>query len=191
MLRRRLVVGSMAFAFLFLTSVEVTYAQPAPTTEIELLVGEPDQTNLKAAVSTPAEPTWPTLLEMNDRSSVLAWDMFMVSIMIEKVEQARQPDGARTIAKEISKEKYGWGSYQYSCLDTLWTKESHWNYKARNKRTGAHGIPQALPATKMEVIGTDWRTNPVTQITWGLHYIDVRYDTPCKALAKFKRSRYY
>jgi hypothetical protein len=43
----------------------------------------------------------------------------------------------------------------------------------------------------MEIIGTDWRTNPVTQITWGLHYIDVRYETPCKALAKFKRSRYY
>ena len=191
MLRRRLVVGSMAFAFLFLTSVELSYAQPAASGEIELLVSAPTTEELKAAVSTPNEPTWPTLLEMSDRSSVFAWDMLLVSVMMEKVEKAREPKGAKSVAKEIAKEKYGWGSYQFSCLNTLWTKESNWNYKSRNKRTGAHGIPQALPATKMEVIGTDWRTNPVTQITWGLHYIDVRYDTPCKALAKFKRSRYY
>jgi hypothetical protein len=181
----------MAFAFLFLTSVELSYAQPAATGEVELLVSAPTTEELKAAVSTPNEPTWPTLLEMSDRSSVFAWDMLLVSVMMEKVEKAREPKGAKSVAKEIAKEKYGWGSYQFSCLNTLWTKESNWNYKSRNKRTGAHGIPQALPATKMEVIGTDWRTNPVTQITWGLHYIDVRYDTPCKALAKFKRSRYY
>jgi hypothetical protein len=158
---------------------------------VELLVAAPDEEALKAAVSTPTEPTWPTLLEMSDRSSVKAWDMLMVSVMMEKVEKARTPKGAKSIAQGIAKEKYGWGSYQFSCLNTLWTKESNWNYRARNPRTGAHGIPQALPATKMEIIGTDWRTNPVTQITWGLHYIDVRYETPCKALSKFKRSRYY
>ena len=191
MLRRLLVVGLMAFAFLFLSSVEVTYAQPAVSGEVELLVSAPTTEDLKAAVSTPNEPTWPTLLEMNDRSSVLAWDMLLVSVMIEKVEKARQPKGARSVAKEMAKQSYGWGEKQFKCLDTLWTKESNWNYKSRNKRTGAHGIPQALPATKMEIIGTDWRTNPVTQITWGLHYIDVRYDNPCKALSKFKRSRYY
>ena len=187
----RLVVGAMAFTTLFLSSVEVTYAQPAAMDAVELLVAAPDKDALKAAVSTPNEPTWPTLLEMSDRSSVKAWDMLMVSVMMQKVEMARTPKGAKSVAQEIAKEKYGWGSYQFSCLNTLWTKESHWNYRARNPRTGAHGIPQALPATKMEIIGTDWRTNPVTQITWGLHYIDVRYETPCKALSKFKRSRYY
>jgi hypothetical protein len=181
----------MAFTTLFLSSVEVTYAQPAAMEAVELLVAAPDEEALKAAVSTPTEPTWPTLLEMSDRSSVKAWDMLMVSVMMEKVEKARTPKGAKSIAQGIAKEKYGWGSYQFSCLNTLWTKESNWNYRARNPRTGAHGIPQALPATKMEIIGTDWRTNPVTQITWGLHYIDVRYETPCKALSKFKRSRYY
>lgn len=191
MLRRRAVVAAMAFATLCISSVEVTYAQPAINGEVELLVSAPSSEELKAAVSTPAEPTWPTLIEMSDRSSVLAWDMMMVSVMIQKVESAREADGAREIARDMAKESYGWGKKQFACLDTLWTKESHWNYKARNKRTGAHGIPQALPATKMEIIGTDWRTNPVTQIQWGLHYIDVRYETPCKALAKFKRSRYY
>jgi membrane-bound lytic murein transglycosylase MltF len=71
------------------------------------------------------------------------------------------------------------------------TKESHWNYKAHNTRSGAHGIAQALPASKMNVVSTDWRTNPVTQIRWGLRYISIRYETPCKALAKHNRSRFY
>ena len=189
MLRQRLVVASVAFATLFISSVEVAYAQPTLPIEVELAPAP--VADLRAAIPGETEPTWPTLLEMNERSTVMAWDMLMVSLMMKQVEQARTGKGARKVGAEIAKEKYGWGKYQFSCLDTLWTKESNWNYRARNKRTGAHGIPQALPATKMEIMGTDWRTNPVTQITWGLHYIDVRYETPCKALAKFKRSRYY
>lgn len=191
MLKRRSVVSAMAFATLFISSVEVAYAQPSMPIEVELAVVPGTEAELRAAIPGETEPTWPTLLEMSDRSSMLSWDMLMVSVMMKKVEQARTPKGARSVAADMAKEKYGWGKYQFSCLNTLWTKESNWNYRARNKRTGAHGIPQALPATKMEVTGTDWRTNPVTQIQWGLHYIDVRYETPCKALAKFKRSRYY
>ena len=191
MLKRRSVVSAMAFATLFISSVEVAYAQPSMPIEVELVVVPATEAELRAAIPGETEPTWPTLLEMSDRSSMLSWDMLMVSVMMKKVEQARTPKGARSVAADMAKEKYGWGKYQFSCLNTLWTKESNWNYRARNKRTGAHGIPQALPATKMEVTGTDWRTNPVTQIQWGLHYIDVRYETPCKALAKFKRSRYY
>lgn len=191
MLKRRSVVSAMAFATLFISSVEVAYAQPSLPIEVELVVVPATEAELRAAIPGETEPTWPTLLEMSDRSSMLSWDMLMVSVMMKKVEQARTPKGARSVAADMAKEKYGWGRYQFSCLNTLWTKESNWNYRARNKRTGAHGIPQALPATKMEVTGTDWRTNPVTQIQWGLHYIDVRYETPCKALAKFKRSRYY
>jgi hypothetical protein len=191
MLKRRSVVSVMAFATLFISSVEVAYAQPSMPIEVELAVVPATEAELRAAIPGETEPTWPTLLEMSDRSSMLSWDMLMVSVMMKKVEQARTPKGARSVAADMAKEKYGWGKYQFSCLNTLWTKESNWNYRARNKRTGAHGIPQALPATKMEVTGTDWRTNPVTQIQWGLHYIDVRYETPCKALAKFKRSRYY
>jgi hypothetical protein len=191
MLKRRSVVSAMAFATLFISSVEVAYAQPSLPLEVELVVVPPTEAELRAAIPGETEPTWPTLLEMSDRSSMLSWDMLMVSVMMKKVEQARTPKGARSVAADMAKEKYGWGKYQFSCLNTLWTKESNWNYRARNKRTGAHGIPQALPATKMEVTGTDWRTNPVTQIQWGLHYIDVRYETPCKALRKFQRSRYY
>ena len=129
--------------------------------------------------------------ELSSEATVSASAMSLVSSASASVELARTPDGAREVAKILMDDKYGWGDKQYACLDSLWTKESHWNYKASNKRSGAHGIPQALPATKMEVIGTDWRTNPVTQISWGLRYIDIRYNTPCKAYAKFQRSRYY
>jgi hypothetical protein len=129
--------------------------------------------------------------ELASEATVSASAMSLVSSASASVELARTPDGAREVTKILMDEKYGWGESQYTCLDSLWTKESNWNYKSSNKRSGAHGIPQALPADKMEVIGTDWRTNPVTQISWGLRYIDIRYDTPCKAYAKFKRSRYY
>jgi hypothetical protein len=129
-------------------------------------------------------------IELED-ASLRVVEMAFVSIMVDRIEKARKPKGARQVGAAIAKEKYGWGRYQFSCLDSLWTKESHWNYRARNPRTGAHGIPQALPATRMDIISTDWRTNPITQIEWGLRYIDIRYETPCRALSKFKRSRYY
>ncbi len=129
--------------------------------------------------------------ELSSSATVSASAMSLVSSASASVELARTPDGAREVAKSLMEEKYGWGDRQFACLDGLWTKESHWNYRASNKRSGAHGIPQALPASKMEVIGTDWRTNPVTQISWGLHYIDKRYETPCGAFAKFKRTNWY
>jgi len=187
---RRAITAWLAFTTLYISSVEITHAQPSRPDRLSFLVAESEEA-LKVSVPGVIEPTWPTLIEMSDRSSVMAWDMLMVSVMIQKVELARSPKGARKVGREMAKQSYGWGEKQYNCLNTLWTRESHWNYKARNKRTGAHGIPQALPATKMEAVGTDWRTNPVTQIQWGLRYIDIRYETPCRALAKFKRSRYY
>jgi hypothetical protein len=129
--------------------------------------------------------------ELSSSVTVSASAMSLVSSASASVELARTPAGAREVAKILMEDKYGWGDRQYWCLDGLWTKESKWNYRASNKRSGAHGIPQALPATKMESIGTDWRTNPVTQISWGLHYIDQRYETPCSAFAKFKRTNWY
>jgi hypothetical protein len=110
---------------------------------------------------------------------------------LKLVEKAKTPKGARTVGKAMAKSKYGWGDRQYTCLNTLWTKESRWNYRSRNKVTGAHGIPQAYPATKYESIGSDWRTNPITQMSWGLKYIKVRYQTPCKALSTFYRINMY
>ncbi|MDG4793312.1 lytic transglycosylase domain-containing protein [Micromonospora sp. WMMD1082] len=70
---------------------------------------------------------------------------------------------------------------QFPCLDRLWNKESGWNHKARNRSSGAYGIPQAYPGNKMATVADDWETNPVTQIKWGLGYIKGRYSTPCGA----------
>ncbi|MGH3681331.1 MAG: transglycosylase SLT domain-containing protein, partial [Natronosporangium sp.] len=75
----------------------------------------------------------------------------------------------------------GHGLDQMSCLDNLWTKESGWNHRAQNPSSGAYGIPQALPGDKMAAYGDDWRTNPATQIRWGLSYIGDRYGSPCAA----------
>ena len=118
-------------------------------------------------------------------------DLALVSSISASVEMARTPDGAKQVAEIILSEEYGFGESQFACLDSLWTRESHWNYKAHNYRSGAHGIAQALPAEKMSVVGTDWRTNPVTQIRWGIRYITMRYDTPCKAWSFFKSRNYY
>lgn len=90
------------------------------------------------------------------------------------------PGSARAIAKGLAAQR-GWGEDQFACLDKLWEKESHWNASAQNRSSGAYGIPQALPGSKMASAGADWRTNPATQITWGLGYIENRYGTPCGA----------
>jgi len=134
-----------------------------------------------------------TVSKTSDSASLSAAisEMALVAGISAQVEMARSITGAKKVTKSIMNADYAWGEDEYSCLNRLWTKESHWNYKAHNYRSGAHGIPQALPAVKMEVISSDWRTNPVTQIRWGLRYIDIRYETPCQAWAKFKRSRYY
>lgn len=123
--------------------------------------------------------------------AIFSTQLALVSAVSRQVELARTPLGAKKVAKSILMNEYGFPEKEYKCLNQLWTKESNWNYKARNKNSGAHGIPQALPATKMNVVSTDWRTNPVTQIRWGLRYISIRYETPCKALTKHKRSNYY
>ncbi|MBU6314489.1 MAG: transglycosylase SLT domain-containing protein [Actinomycetales bacterium] len=123
--------------------------------------------------------------------AIFSSDMALVSAISASVEMARTQIGAKKVAQVILTQEYGFDDSQFSCLNSLWTKESHWNYKAHNYRSGAHGIAQALPAEKMSVIATDWRTNPVTQIRWGIRYITMRYDTPCKAWSKWKSHRYY
>lgn len=75
----------------------------------------------------------------------------------------------------------GWGQSEYQCLVALWERESNWNVSAANPTSGAYGIPQSLPGDRMASAGADWRTNPATQITWGLEYIAGRYGTPCGA----------
>jgi hypothetical protein len=85
----------------------------------------------------------------------------------------------------------GFGLDQMGCLDAMWTHESHWNEKASNPSSGAYGIPQALPGSKMAVYGEDWQTNPVPQIRWGLNYISSRYGSPCGAWDFWQAHNWY
>ncbi len=85
----------------------------------------------------------------------------------------------------------GFGIDQFPCLDNLYKKESGWNYRASNRSSGAYGIPQALPGSKMASAGSDWETNPATQIKWGLSYIQGRYDSPCGAWSHSQNSGWY
>lgn len=78
---------------------------------------------------------------------------------------------------------YGWGGGEWPALKRLWIKESGWNHKATNPSSGAYGIPQSLPGSKMRSAGADWRSNPETQIKWGLGYIRDRYGSPSRALS--------
>ncbi|WP_395243359.1 lytic transglycosylase domain-containing protein [Agromyces sp. MMS24-K17] len=101
------------------------------------------------------------------------------------------PSEAQAIARDLMLSMYGWGDDQFGCLVSLWSHESGWNVYAENRSSGAYGIPQALPGSKMAVYGDDWQSNPATQIKWGLGYISGRYGTPCGAWDSFSAKGWY
>jgi hypothetical protein len=109
----------------------------------------------------------------------------------EAQARANTPEGAKQSAREIMASQYGWGADQFQCLDSLWTKESGWNYQAVNPSSGAFGIVQAWPADKLATAGADWRTNAATQIKWGLEYISASYGTPCAAWGHSQALNWY
>ena len=191
--RKSVAIWSVIASILFLTSaLPSAYGLEFPmTTRIEI---EPDAASLTASalpVETVAALYGSINLASTPLGSIFSSDVALVSSVSRQVEMARTIIGAKKVAKAILLEEFNMDDSEFSCLNSLWTKESHWNYKAHNYRSGAHGIAQALPAEKMSVIADDWRTNPVTQIRWGLRYITIRYDTPCKAWSHFKSKRYY
>lgn len=96
----------------------------------------------------------------------------------------------RRIGKRLAAE-HGWTGEEWVCLNNLWTKESGWSTRSSNSSGTAWGIPQALPGSKMKSAGNDWRTNPATQIKWGIGYIDNRYGTACNAWAHWQSHNWY
>ena len=86
---------------------------------------------------------------------------------------------------------YGWSDYDWECLVKLWNRESGWNPNAVNRRSGACGIPQSLPCSKMASAGSDYRTNYRTQVRWGLNYIKNRYGSPANAWGHSQRTGWY
>ena len=87
--------------------------------------------------------------------------------------------------------QFGVAADQWQYLDALWQRESGWNHLAENASSGAYGIPQSLPGSKMADVAPDWRTNPETQITWGLAYIAARYRNPQGAWEHSQRVGWY
>jgi hypothetical protein len=100
------------------------------------------------------------------------------------------PGSAQAIAHDKVMGR-GWGEDQFDCLVSLWNKESGWRVNAENPSSGAYGIPQALPGSKMGSAGADWATNAGTQIEWGLGYITDRYGSPCGAWGKSQADGWY
>ncbi|WP_329335198.1 lytic transglycosylase domain-containing protein [Streptomyces sp. NBC_00663] len=82
-------------------------------------------------------------------------------------------------------------SGQFQCFSNIVDHESSWNYTAVNASSGAYGLFQALPGSKMSSVGDDWRTNPATQIKWGLNYMDSRYGSPCEAWSFWQANHWY
>ena len=114
----------------------------------------------------------------------------------EKASRSKRGDSPdvkanQAFAKSFMESQYNWGEDQHSCLVDLWNRESGWRHTADNPNSSAYGIPQALPGSKMVSAGADWKTNPETQIKWGLKYISNRYETPCGAWSAFKKKGWY
>ena len=109
---------------------------------------------------------------------------------MQTLASSNTPAGAKAVAQSLASSKYGWGGGQFTCLVDLWQKESGWSYTAHNG-SGATGIPQALPGSKMASAGSDWATNAATQVAWGLGYIAGSYGTPCAAWVHSEAYNYY
>jgi hypothetical protein len=104
---------------------------------------------------------------------------------------ASAPSGSPRQIAQAMLGSFGWSSSQFACLDPLWAHESGWSVTAHNASSGAYGIPQALPGSKMASAGPDWQTNATTQIKWGLRYIKGTYGSPCAAYSHEQSTGWY
>jgi hypothetical protein len=100
------------------------------------------------------------------------------------------PGSVRALGRQMAAAR-GWTGEQWACLDSIWTHESNWRVNASNSSSGAYGIPQARPGTKMASAGSDWRTSARTQIAWGLAYIARTYGNPCSAWEFWQSHSWY
>ena len=136
------------------------------------------------------------LLQTRAKAAAALVQARAVAVQAVAREKTRQSlvAGAQSDPKGIARllvSDHGWGAGEFSCLVNLWTKESGWRWNANNGGSGAYGIPQSLPGSKMSSFGSDWATNPVTQIKWGLNYIAGRYGTPCGAWSQSQAMNWY
>ena len=211
-LRRPVVSASLAAAVLATGAAVATTAQETATAEPRSLAVDTQLAQVSAAQATVAAADGARLVsaraEVNSAKSALTAKAEEAArakaaaaakarkeaaakaarAAARKALIANAQDDPKAAAKVIMGD-YGFGEDQWSCLEQLWHGESGWNYTAENTSSGAYGIPQSLPGSKMGTVADDWRTNPVTQIKWGLGYIKDVYGTPCGAWGAWN-SRY-
>lgn len=172
-----------------------TAASPAPAASEQAAEREDARTSRNqdrrpAPSASQTAPSGPSSSAVSERRKALADQQRERETAAEKIlqrqieEQGYDPrtaDTPREIGRQIAANKFGWTGAQWTCYDKLIVSESNWDPYATNPSSGAYGIPQSLPASKMASEGADWRTNPATQITWGLKYVRQSYGTPCSA----------
>lgn len=133
---------------------------------------------MELIIETP-KPTKPPIEQPKPKKEVV------VKVTAKAPSRAAANSDAKKYALDVI------GQKQFNCLEPLWDRESHWNYRAHNKSSGAYGIPQAVPGSKMASAGDDWRTNPITQVIWGLKYVNGRYGSACGAWNFWKSHHWY
>ena len=201
-----LALGLGASGFAYAKSTNLIGADPAAFVVGSGVVAQTDELARASTVDTTYRAA--ASVSRNERRTAIAATGLRDAAALEvkkKKEAARAAAQAKAAAERAQAEKerqqavanarndpkgaarvlmadYGWTSdAQYNCLVNLWTGESGWRYTAENPSSGAYGIPQSLPGSKMAQMGGDWRTNPLTQIKWGLWYINASYGNPCNA----------
>jgi hypothetical protein len=167
-----------------LTSVTQSQAAPAQTTS-GLAIARQDQA-LRARLAAQAKAQKEAAARRAAAKKKAAEEAAAKAAAKKKAEAAkkRAADLASATPQQIAQAmlaQFGWSSSQFSCLDQLWERESGWNVTAENAESGAYGIPQALPGSKMASAGPDWWKSAYTQIKWGLGYIQDEYGSPCGA----------
>lgn len=189
-IRTTLIFSSVAVAATGATvSTGLLSAAPASVSAAAADLGDLGATTTAGA--TPRERT-PVVSRSSDRRAAsdpakvaaLSQDEGGAMTQTESLSDSAPRDIGRALLGE-----FGFSSDQFGCLDSLWTRESGWNMHADNPTSSAYGIPQALTATHN--LGSDYMTNPVTQIQWGLDYIRDRYGSPCGAWGHSQSTGWY
>jgi hypothetical protein len=165
-----------------ITSPAQAAGAPTDTSAAELLLLRNGRTGGFAASPTlqASSPAAARLLSAEQKAADRA-SRVIAAIRASRSVQARPvySGSVRGLGEKMAAVR-GWTGVQWQCLDSVWTRESGWAVSAANA-SGAYGIPQATPGSKMASAGADWRTNPATQIAWGLSYIGAVYGNPCGA----------
>jgi len=158
---------------------------------------------LQATVTGASEPTKQQTIPQSELKPLIIKDQVdLLPIVIETVVVPQTPQPTQTPQTQQTKKpptasasrSYALkvlGRQQFKCIYILFMYESGWRTKAFNRSSGAYGIPQALPGEKMARIGKDWKTNPITQVKWGIMYISGRYGSACNALRHFYNYGWY